>query len=219
MNWLANLIDQAIYVVTHPEILVYAVSTALFYPALWLELASLVVVLIEGGRFTAELWQRRGKRSVPEMESTARAARDQLAAGRDAEALATLKTVRHARLVASFMDTLTGPDCLTRVKLTKTLNDTEILAGRQTESMRLLVRLAPILGLMTTLIPISPALVALANGDVQTLSNKLVVAFSTTVLGLVIGGTAFLIAVVKDRLYTQDLSDIEYVLDLMELPS
>jgi biopolymer transport protein ExbB/TolQ len=55
----------------------------------------------------------------------------------------------------------------------------------------------------------------LAIGDVQTLSSNLVVAFSTTVVGLLIGGLAFTISVVRDRLYTRDVSDIEYALELM----
>jgi biopolymer transport protein ExbB/TolQ len=50
------------------------------------------------------------------------------------------------------------------------------------------------------------------------LSNELVVAFSSTVLGLFIGAIAFLVVVVRDRLYTQDLSDLDYILDLLELP-
>jgi len=37
------------------------------------------------------------------------------------------------------------------------------------------------------------------------------VAFSVTVLGLLIGAIAFGVALVRDRLYAQDLSDLEYV--------
>ena len=81
----------------------------------------------------------------------------------------------------------------------------------------MLVRIGPMLGLMGTLIPIAPALVGLAQGDVQTLSDNLVIAFSTTVVGLLIGGVAYVVSAVRDRLYTQDVSDIEYVLDLLEV--
>ncbi len=77
----------------------------------------------------------------------------------------------------------------------------------------MLVRIGPILGLMGTLIPISPALVGLAQGDVDTLSNNLVIAFSTTVVGLLIGGIAYVITTVRDRYYRQDIVDIEYLFD------
>jgi len=66
---------------------------------------------------------------------------------------------------------------------------------------------------MGTLIPISPALVALAAGDVKTLSANLIIAFSTTVVGLLIGAIAYLVSLARERAYTQDLSDLEYVLE------
>jgi len=49
---------------------------------------------------------------------------------------------------------------------------------------------------MGTLIPLSPALAGLARGDVEQLSDNLRVAFSITVLGLLIGAIAFGISLV-----------------------
>jgi biopolymer transport protein ExbB/TolQ len=37
------------------------------------------------------------------------------------------------------------------------------------------------------------------------------VAFSVTVLGLLVGAVAFTISLYRDRMYGQDLSDLEYV--------
>ncbi len=42
-------------------------------------------------------------------------------------------------------------------------------------------------------------------------SENLRVAFSVTVLGLLIGAIAFAVSLVRDRMYAQDLSDLEYV--------
>jgi biopolymer transport protein ExbB/TolQ len=64
---------------------------------------------------------------------------------------------------------------------------------------------------MGTLIPLSPALAGLAQGDVEQLSTNLRVAFSVTVLGLLVGAVAFVISLVRDRLYGQDLSDLEFI--------
>jgi biopolymer transport protein ExbB/TolQ len=64
---------------------------------------------------------------------------------------------------------------------------------------------------MGTLIPLSPALDGLARGNVHELSQDLRVAFSVTVLGLLIGGLAFGVTLYRDRIYGQDLSDLEYV--------
>ena len=82
---------------------------------------------------------------------------------------------------------------------------------RRLERTRLLVRAGPALGLMGTLIPLSPALSGLARGDVQELTDNLRVAFSITVLGLLVGAVAFGISLVRDRLYAQDFSDLEFV--------
>ena len=78
------------------------------------------------------------------------------------------------------------------------------------------MRVGPSLGLMGTLIPLSPALSGLARGDVARLTDNLRVAFSITVLGLLVGAVAFGISLVRDRLYAQDLSDLEFVAALLE---
>src|SRR6202000_186981 len=77
---------------------------------------------------------------------------------------------------------------------------------RRLERTRLLVRFGPALGLMGTLIPLSPALDGLARGNVTELSHDLRVAFSVTVLGLLIGAIAFGLSLYRDRMYGQDLS-------------
>ena len=64
---------------------------------------------------------------------------------------------------------------------------------------------------MGTLIPLSPALTGLAQGNVSRLSTNLRVAFSVTVLGLLVGAIAFGLSLYRDRMYGQDLSDLEYL--------
>jgi len=102
------------------------------------------------------------------------------------------------------------------VKPLKLLQEYEFYTVKRLERTRVLVRLGPMLGLMGTLIPLSPALVALANGDTQTLAAKLRIAFSVTVIGLLIGGLAFTVSIIRDRIYSQDISDLEYLLELLE---
>jgi biopolymer transport protein ExbB/TolQ len=73
------------------------------------------------------------------------------------------------------------------------------------------VRVGPALGLMGTLIPLSPALTGLASGNTTQLSDDLRIAFSITVVGLLVGAVAFAISLNRDRMYSQDLSDLQYV--------
>lgn len=67
--------------------------------------------------------------------------------------------------------------------------------------------MGPALRGMGTLIPLSPALAGLTDGDAATLSENRRVAFSVTVTGLLIGADFPR----PHRLYAQDYSDVEYI--------
>ncbi|QDV23206.1 MotA/TolQ/ExbB proton channel family protein [Aureliella helgolandensis] len=88
---------------------------------------------------------------------------------------------------------------------------------RQLESLRGLVKLGPGLGLMGTLIPLGPALVGLAVGDIQTMSNNLVIAFSTTVLGLFVGLVAGYLVSVKKHWFQVDSALLNLCVDRISL--
>jgi biopolymer transport protein ExbB/TolQ len=96
-------------------------------------------------------------------------------------------------------------------RVAKALADFDLRSMRRLERTRMLVRAGPGLGLMGTLIPLSPALAALGEGDVRQLSEGLRVAFGVTVVGILIGLMAYGLSLVRDRLYSQDHSDLEYV--------
>ena len=98
-------------------------------------------------------------------------------------------------------------------RLIKT-NDTVIvlnLAKKRIERADFITRLAPMLGLMGTLIPLGPGLAALGDGDVKILSTAMSVAFDTTVLGLLCGMIGFVIARLRRRWYDKALTQMEQV--------
>ena len=64
-----------------------------------------------------------------------------------------------------------------------------------------IARLAPMLGLMGTLIPLGPGLAALGDGQLDILTTAITVAFDTTVLGLLLGMTGFVLARMRRRWY------------------
>ncbi|HEY4280980.1 MAG TPA: MotA/TolQ/ExbB proton channel family protein [Conexibacter sp.] len=191
---------------------VFDVANALRVPVLILALLALALVLVELGALAVELTRRRRHDSAA-LEGATRIASDALARGDRATAAAALdpvvsgETMRHAlnRLLRHAATPGGERD------MAKALADFDLESMRRLERPRLLVRAGPALGLMGTLIPLAPALEGLASGDVKTLSDNLRVAFSVTVLGLLVGAVAFAIALVRDRLYAQDLSDLEYV--------
>ncbi|MFH0880897.1 MAG: MotA/TolQ/ExbB proton channel family protein, partial [Lentisphaerota bacterium] len=77
--------------------------------------------------------------------------------------------------------------------------------------LSLLTRVGPMLGLMGTLIPLGPALMGLASGDTHVMAQNLVVVFTTTVLGVLIGALAYAISLVRRAWYARDLCDLEFI--------
>lgn len=77
----------------------------------------------------------------------------------------------------------------------------ERLARRRIERVDLVARLAPMLGLMGTLIPLGPGLSALGRGELEVLATAVTVAFDTTVVGLLAGAVAYVIGRLRRRWY------------------
>jgi biopolymer transport protein ExbB/TolQ len=96
-------------------------------------------------------------------------------------------------------------------RLINTKDKTLVLnvAKKRIERADFITRLAPMLGLMGTLIPLGPGLAALGDGDVKILSTAMSVAFDTTVLGLLCGMVGFVIARLRRRWYDKALSIME----------
>jgi biopolymer transport protein ExbB/TolQ len=195
------------------EDVLFNLAEALRVPVLVLAILCLAVVAVELGRFAVELARRR-RRDFGRLQS----ATDQaIAVLREREDLVAawgwLIQVSSSSAMSSAMERLVGQWGATdpAEQAAKTLADFDFGSMRKLERTRALVRLGPALGLMGTLIPLSPALAGLAEGDVAQLSSNLRVAFSVTVIGLLIGAVAFVISLVRDRLYGQDLSDLEFV--------
>jgi hypothetical protein len=70
-------------------------------------------------------------------------------------------------------------------------------------------KIAPMLGLMCTLIPLGPGIVAMGNGNVNQLSTSLLIAFDGTVVGLVAAVVAMLVSAVRKRWYAQYITSLE----------
>ncbi|MHC5543900.1 MotA/TolQ/ExbB proton channel family protein, partial [Singulisphaera rosea] len=80
-------------------------------------------------------------------------------------------------------------------------------------------RVGPMLGLVATLLPLGPALRGLESNNLGTLARELEIAFTSTVIGLLIGGLAYAAGLVRRNWYDQDLSDLEYLVDLASKPA
>jgi biopolymer transport protein ExbB/TolQ len=114
--------------------------------------------------------------------------------------------------LATYIDKIKNNN-LSKALLNKLIGDYEILTDSDLGKSKSLTKLGPMLGLMGTLIPMGPALVGLASGDVATMAHNMQVAFATTVLGVFIGAIGFITLQIKQRWYADDMNTLEYIVD------
>ena len=206
--------------VTGIEEVLFELANALRIPVFAAAIAALAFVLFDLGAFLVELSRRRQQGRREHVEEAATSARQALATNDMPSAQQALmplaSSAQMADTLASLVEDHDQPGVEDR--RAKALADFDLTSLRKLERSRMLVRFGPALGLMGTLIPLSPALEGLAEGDVAQLSENLRAAFSVTVIGLLIGAIAFSISLVRDRLYAQDLSDLEYVVTALDPP-
>lgn len=105
-------------------------------------------------------------------------------------------------------------DNTSRVELL--LAEYEMEADKNIATSKVLTKMGPILGLMGTLIPMGPALVGLASGDIASMAYNMQVAFATTVVGLVVSAIGFLTQQVKERWSVKGLTALEYLADVVK---
>lgn len=79
---------------------------------------------------------------------------------------------------------------------------------RRIERADFITRLAPMLGLMGTLIPLGPGLAALGDGELRILTTAMTVAFDTTVIGLLVGMIGFVLGRLRRRWYDAALEAV-----------
>lgn len=91
------------------------------------------------------------------------------------------------------------------------LADFQIDVQKELSGNRLLIKFGPMLGLMGTLIPMGPALVGLATGDIASMAYNMQVAFATTVVGMLVAGIGLATLQVKQRYYARSFNALEFI--------
>lgn len=87
----------------------------------------------------------------------------------------------------------------------------ETEAAKDVNASRLLTKLGPVLGLIGTLISMSPALVGLSTGDISGMAYNMQVVFASTVVGLVISAVGLSTCQLKQRWYAKDVNSLDRV--------
>lgn len=84
----------------------------------------------------------------------------------------------------------------------------ELLVLRELEGLRLCSRIAPMLGLVATMIPLGPALVAVSSGNADKMAGNLGAAFAAVIVALLAASITFAIYTVRRRWLLQELNQL-----------
>jgi biopolymer transport protein ExbB/TolQ len=95
------------------------------------------------------------------------------------------------------------------------ISEFEAEADRELSLSRLLAKMGPVLGLIGTLIAMSPALVGLSTGDIAGMAYNMQVVFATTVVGLVVSAVGLVTLQFKQRWYARETAVLDFVARLL----
>lgn len=100
---------------------------------------------------------------------------------------------------------------------TQDFDELELFAFKQLEFLKLVTKVAPMLGLIATMIPMGPALKSLADGNIQGISENLSIAFAAVIFALAAASLTFITVSIKKRWLAQDLVELKQALEQDEV--
>ena len=108
-----------------------------------------------------------------------------------------------------------GRPLLARFREAPNLNGDEldVYAHTLLEAPRIASRVTPMLGLVATMIPMGPALVAVAAGNTQGMAQNLVVAFAAVIVALLAAAITFVVQTLRKRWLMEELNVLLIGLD------
>ncbi len=184
---------------------IYIVSASLFYPVLFLLVVAFLWIIVFSGSFFGQWIQRiRLERPRPEdLPAIILGEREKT------------HLPRHIQVFIGRLRTVVRDPAYSELAVENFIQDTTFHLWKKIDRLRILVRVAPSLGLIGTLIPMGTGLAGLGQGDLSRLSSDLVIAFTTTVVGLAVGITAFFLYTIKRRWIEEDVKNLELAAELI----
>ena len=184
--------------------LLFTICTALLIPVILVLLVFLASIAVFLGGFLRECLSRRAGRQA--LDACLSAAKLEPPPDQLLELLRKVPSGMGAAFYGRIDVSKHSADTLAHIVL-----ELEHDISASMAKLSLLTRIGPMLGLMGTLIPLGPALAGLAAGDMRTMAQNLIEAFTTTVLGVLIGSIAYGISLTRRAWYARDLSDLEFI--------
>ncbi|OEU53844.1 MAG: biopolymer transporter [Desulfobacterales bacterium C00003060] len=186
--------------------LIYVISSSLLYPVLFLLVLLTLWILIYSGSFFAEWLERLRLARYPSEELPQ-----------------MIKQGNHRNVfshrVNSYVDhlrrVLGKGNQPTEAEIENIIQEKSLSIWKSLDRLKIVVRIGPGLGLIGTLIPMGTGLAALGQGDMTKLSSDLVIAFTTTVVGLAVGIMAYFFYTIKRSWAEEDVKNIELATEIL----
>lgn len=186
--------------------LIYLIASSLLYPVLFLLVALVVYIVISSGSFFAE-WLERLRLVKYSPERLPRLIRE----GND-QNFFPHRVNSYLEDLRLLLNKVSLPD---EVEIENILQETSLKTWGSLDRIKMIIRIGPSLGLIGTLIPMGTGLAALGQGDMTGLSSDLVIAFTTTVVGLAVGIVAYFFYTIKRRWVEEDIKNIELATEIL----
>ncbi len=189
------------------QTIIYVISSSLLIPVMFFLVVLICWILYQGGIVFAEWIERKKLKKIVNSNDLIDIV---INSGKIPEELFDYFTVNVVNFFKKLNKILLNEkNNLIEIKVENLLQEKELKMQKEVDKIKIAVRMGPSLGLMGTLIPMGTGLASLSSGDINKLSSSLIIAFTTTVVGLAIGAMAYFFAVIKERWTQEDMKNIE----------
>lgn len=197
--------------VTGASGLLRSIASGLQYPVILILILMLILTVLMIGSLIGEAITERPfiRQKLPALMEEIRAGEAPLSE------IITNSTLmkRHKR---SLLELISHPEFSAHMRETlgnRLVDEEQQLLEKRTKISDMIAKLGPIFGLLGTLIPLGPGIIALGQGDTLTLSESLLTAFDTTIVGMIVAAAALVISAIRKSWYKNEMS---VLISLME---
>lgn len=189
-----------------------AVSSSLQIPTIIILILLILITIVMLGGFIAEIFteRRKLKADIPKLV-------DELQGKNTEEMKSVIEKSgllkRQKAAVQEIIKRIVYPNDTREALARQLIADEENRYAKVTKVTDLIARVAPMFGLMGTLIPLGPGIIALAQGDTKTLSDSILIAFDTTVAGLISAAVSYVISGIRKGWYEQYMIGLETIME------
>lgn len=189
-----------------------AIASGLQIPTIIILLILIAVTIIMLGSLIAEFFteRRRMKAKIPELIDNLQG-KNTKELWEEIEKSGLLK--RHKAALKELIDRGSLPQNTREALARQLLFNEETHYEKTVKITDVIARIGPMFGLLGTLIPLGPGLIALGQGDMETLSSCMLSAFDSTIAGLISAAVAYVISVIRKKWYEYYTVSIETVME------